>query len=154
VLGAWGVHGQIKVQLLAPESALARGRAVRIAGREHEIERSAGSGLHVRLKLRDINTREEAQGLRGAYLEVPEAALEALPEGEYYRFQLVGLAVRSTDGREFGLVTDVLSAPENDVYVVSGPFGEVLVPAVDDVVQEVDLEARVILIEIVPGLLP
>ena len=62
--------------------------------------------------------------------------------------------VRGVDGRDLGRVTDVLSAPENDIYVISGPSGEVLIPAVDDVVQDVDLSAGLITIEIVPGLLP
>jgi len=48
----------------------------------------------------------------------------------------------------------VISAPENDVYVVSGPFGEVLIPAIDDVVRDVNITAGVILVEIIPGLLP
>ena len=92
--------------------------------------------------------------MRGAYLLTPERDLATLPEGEYYRFQLIGLSVRSEDGRELGHVIDVISARENDVYAVSGPFGEVLIPAVDDVIRDVNISARVILIEIIPGLLP
>jgi 16S rRNA processing protein RimM len=53
-----------------------------------------------------------------------------------------------------GHLTEVISAPENDVYVVSGTYGEVLIPAIDDVIRDVDLTAGVILIEIIPGLLP
>ena len=106
------------------------------------------------MKLAAVDTREKAQALRGEYLQAREVDLPALPEGEYYRFQLVGLAVRSFDGRELGRVTDVLSAPENDIYVVSGPSGEVLIPAVDDVVHDVNLSGGVITVEIVPGLLP
>ena len=154
VLATRGVHGDLKAEPLAPTTVLAPGRTVTIASDEFEIERSRRRGRFIHLKLRGIDTREKAQALRGAYLQTPERDLGALPEGEYYRFQLIGLNVRSLDGRDLGHVRDVISAPENDVYVVSGPFGEVLIPAIDDVIRDVDLTAGVILIEIVPGLLP
>ena len=125
---------------------------VRVPLRDVAQARSGGSFLHA--KLASVDTREQAQAFRSAYLQVREGDLAALPEGEYYRFQLIGLVVRSVDGRDLGRVTDVLSAPENDIYVVSGPSGEVLVPGVDEVVQDVDLSGGRITIEIIPGLLP
>lgn len=154
VLTTRGVHGELKAEPLAPPAALAPGCTVTAAATEYEIERISRSGRFVYLKLCGIDTREQAQALRGAYLQTPERALAELPEGEYYRFQLVGLNVRSLDGRDLGHIEDVISAPENDVYVVSAPFGEVLIPAVDDVIRDVDLTAGVILVEIIPGLLP
>jgi 16S rRNA processing protein RimM len=154
VIGAWGVRGELKIELLAPESVLGTGHTVLIAGRDYTIERSNRSGRFVRLKITGVDTREEAQLLRGTYLQAPEGDLKPLPEGEYYRFQLVGLVARSLDGRELGRVVDVLSTPENEVYVVKGPDGEVLIPAVDDVVQEIDLTKGTISVEIIPGLLP
>jgi 16S rRNA processing protein RimM len=154
VLGAWGVRGDLKIQPLAPQSALVTGHSVSIVGREYIIERGDPSGRFVRLKITGIDTREEAQLLRGTYLQAREGDLKPLPEGKYYRFQLVGLTVRGLDGRDLGLVVDVLSTPENDVYVVKGSHGEVLIPAVDDVVREIDLNKRLISVEIIPGLLP
>ncbi len=154
LLGVRGIRGELKVEPLSPESILKPGRVVTVNGQKRQIEHSRASGRLMYLKLAGIDTREAAQALRGAYLQVRERDLDALPEGEYYRFQLIGLAVRALDGRELGRVTDVLSAPENDVYLVSGPAGEVLIPAVDDVVRNVDVENGAITIEIVPGLLP
>ena len=154
VLSAWGVRGDLKVLPLAPQSALVTGRSVSVAGREYIIERSDLSGRFVRLKITGVDAREEAQLLRGAYLQTRERDLKPLSEGEYYRFQLLGLAVRSIEGRDLGRVVDVLSTPENDVYVVKGSHGEVLIPAVDDVVREIDLTKGLISVEIIPGLLP
>jgi 16S rRNA processing protein RimM len=154
VLGAWGVRGELKIEPLAPASALSAGRTVSIAGRSYEIARSDRSGRFTRLKLAGMDGREEAQLLRGAYVQALEADLKPLPEGEYYRFQLIGLTVRSLDGRELGNVVDVLSAPENDVYVVKSPQGEILIPAVDDVVRDINLPNGIITIEVIPGLLP
>jgi 16S rRNA processing protein RimM len=154
VLGAWGARGDLKVEPLAPESVFGKGHTILIGGRDYEVDGSRRSGRFLRLKLAGVDTREEVQQLRGAYLEVAESQLTPLPEGQYYRFQLIGLAVRSLDGDQLGKVTDVISTPENDVYVVNSPSGEVLIPAVDDVVREIDLTAGAITIEIIPGLLP
>jgi 16S rRNA processing protein RimM len=154
ILRAHGVNGDLVVEPMAPASSLIAGTQVTITSVEYEITQSLPDGRFVRMKLAGVETREQAQALRGAYLQVREGDLAALPEGEYYRFQLIGLAVHSVDGREIGRVTGVLSAPENDIYVVSGPSGEVLIPAVNDVVQEINLPSGLITIEIIPGLLP
>lgn len=154
VLRAHGVRGELVVEPLAPPSTLTPSRRVTILGREYEIAHARSGGRLLHLKLAGVDTREQARALSSAYLQVREGELAALPEGEYYRFQLLGLVVRSVDGSDLGRVTDVLSASENDIYVVSGPSGEVLIPAVDDVVQDIDLSAGLITIEIIPGLLP
>lgn len=153
VLGAWGVRGYVKVEPLAPLSAIAEGRRVRIRGQEHQIQHARRQARFACLKLSGVDDRERAASLRGAYIEVPEKQMEPLPEGQYYRFQLLGLSVRSTEGRELGRITEVLSTPENDVFVVSGSLGEILVPAVDDIVRQVDLESGTMTIEVVEGLI-
>ena len=154
VLGAWGLRGDVKVEPLAPPAALSPGRTVSIAGRPYTIERSRTAGRLAYLKLADIDSREEAISLRGSHITVPEADLEPLEPDQYYRFQLIGLAVRSKEGEYLGRVTDLISTPGSDVLVVTGPRGEVLIPATDDVVQQIDLETGVVTVEIVPGLLP
>jgi 16S rRNA processing protein RimM len=154
VLGAWGVRGALKVEPLAPRSALVPGHRVLVDGQAREIQDAQTSGKFLRLKLVGVEDREAAVSLRDQLLQVPETDLEPLPYGQYYRFQLIGLRVVGAGGEDLGSVTDVLVAPENDVYVVQGDSGEVLIPAIDDVVQNIDLERGEITIEIVPGLLP
>jgi 16S rRNA processing protein RimM len=154
VLGAWGVRGALKVEPLAPKQALTVGGTVLVRGQPRAIRSSQASGKFVRLTLSGVDTREAAAALRNHALQVPEADLPPLPDGQYYRFQLLGLKVIGVGGEELGRVTDVISAPENDVYVVQGEHDEVLIPAVDDVVQDIDLATGQITIEIVPGLLP
>jgi 16S rRNA processing protein RimM len=148
------VRGAVKVEPLAPEQVLSQGRTVYVEGRQLNIRHAQQSGRFVRLTLDGVETRESAAALRNKALHALESDLEPLPEGQYYRFQLVGLRVVGTQGEDLGRVADVISAPENDVYVVQGENGEVLIPAVDDVVQDIDLVAGVITIEVVPGLLP
>ncbi len=152
---AWGVGGVIKViPLVDKPERLAPGREVAVAGQRRTIESSRWQKGMVYLKLSGIDDRQAAIALRAQLLTVPESELEPLGEGQYYRFQLMGLDVESTAGASLGRVTDVLTTSANDVYVVQGERGEILVPATDDIVKEIDLERGRMVIEEVPGLTP
>ncbi len=118
------------------------------------MEAFSASGRHARLKLAGIDDRDAAAACREAYLLVPEADLPPPEEGRYYRFQLIGLRVTTTGGEDLGEITDVFATAGNDVFVVRSPRGEVLIPAVEDVVQEISLPDRRVTIEPIPGLLP
>lgn len=147
------MRGEISVEEVAAKGILAPGRKVTVGGSATVIERVGKSGRKARLKLAGIEDREGAAALRGEWVLAREDILPALPEGEYYRYQLLGLRVVTTDGRDIGVIEDVFSTPENDVYVVRGENGEVLIPAVEDVVQEIDVAAGTVTIEAIPGLL-
>ncbi|MEX2374511.1 MAG: ribosome maturation factor RimM, partial [Dehalococcoidia bacterium] len=86
--------------------------------------------------------------------EIDEADVAPLPEGEYYIHDLIGLRVITLDGDELGILDDVLQTGSNDVYVVKRP-GEkdLLVPAIDGVLGDIDLEAGTLVIIPVAGLL-
>jgi 16S rRNA processing protein RimM len=154
VLGAFGIKGDIKVEPMAPPQTFKTRNRLTLRGAVREIERSRRHKGVLLLKLSGIEVREDIAEYRGEYLQVPETDLESLGEDEYYRFQLIGLRVVSTEGEELGEVAEILERPANDVFVVRGPKGEVLVPAADDIVQSVDIEAGVVTIEVIPGLLP
>ena len=154
ILAPFGVHGEIKVEPLAPPQTFAPGRSVTLRAERREIKSSRRHKGAILLKLTGINTPEDVAAHRNEYLQVPEADLAALEEGEYYRYELVGLRVVSTEGEELGEIAEVLERPANDVFVVRGPKGEALIPAVDDFVREVDVAGGVVTIEVVPGLLP
>ena len=76
-----------------------------------------------------------------------------LPEGQYYHDQIIGLQVKTTQGELIGTITDVLTGKSNDNYIVQGPRGQVLVPAIEDVIQSIDIEQGHITIEAIEGLL-
>ena len=76
-----------------------------------------------------------------------------LPEGQYYHHQIIGLKVRTTRGELIGTVTDILPGKSNDNYIVRGTTGEILIPAIEDVVQSIDLDQKCITIEPIDGLL-
>ena len=154
IVGAWGLRGELKAEALAPPEVLTSGRQVTVADHVTTIERASEAGRHLRLKLSGVESREEATGLRGLHVLTPADSLPALPAGVYYRFQLLGLRVAGAGGEDLGVIEDVFSTAANDVYVVRGPLGEILIPAVDDVVMGIDLAGRLVTIEVIPGLLP
>lgn len=78
---------------------------------------------------------------------------KSLPEGQYYHDQIIGLQVRTNKGELLGTVTDILTGKSNDNYIVQGPRGEVLIPAIEDVVQSIDLNRKCITINPINGLL-
>ena len=154
VLRPWGVEGEMRVEVLGDSPATFRGRKrVFIGGRPHPVQRSRPHQGRVILKLQDIETPEAVDALRGALLEIPEAELSPLPADTYYHFQIIGLKVVTSGGEPIGEIVDILSTGSNDVYTVKGERGEVLIPAIADVIRQVDLERGVLIIEPLPGLL-
>lgn len=109
-------------------------------------------GVKPRLKLRGVETREEARDLRGAEIAVPLTEAVPLPDGSYYGAEMIGVRVVALSGESIGTLREVIATGSNDVYVVRGPDGEVLVPAISDVVQGFDPERRELTIELIEGL--
>lgn len=108
----------------------------------------------------ELNSIEAAEAYRNALIQIPVEEVAPLPEGYYYVFELVGLRVETTDGEYVGTLHDVITAGgAHDVYVVrrAGKDGkledEVLIPAIRQVVKEIDIAGGRILIDPMPGLL-
>jgi 16S rRNA processing protein RimM len=106
------------------------------------------------VKLAGYDNREAAGALRSEWLQVPEDEAIPLEEGEYYLYQLVGLQVHTDEDRYLGEIKEVIETGANNVFVVSGPTGEVLIPDIEDVVLDIDFEAKRMLIRPMEGLLP
>ncbi len=100
----------------------------------------------------ELKDLEQAREMAGKELFVPEDRLLALPEGEYYHFQLIGLRVETRDGEELGSIRSILETGSNDVYVVEKGGKEILIPAIEDVIVEVDLEAKKVIVDLPEGL--
>jgi 16S rRNA processing protein RimM len=92
------------------------------------------------LTIEGIGSREAAEAIRGRYLE---ADARPLPPGSYYWHQLVGLAVETDGGEPLGTLREVFRAGEAEVYRVElTDGGELLIPAVRDVVRAIDVDGR------------
>ncbi len=94
-----------------------------------------------------VADREAAEELIGARLAVTRDSLPALEPGEYYDIDLVGSEVVAVGGAVVGRLAEVIATGANDVYVVAATEGEILVPAIDGVVLEIDLEGRRVVVE-------
>jgi 16S rRNA processing protein RimM len=154
ILAPWGIRGEVKVEVLTdfPER-FAPQKVVYLNARPLEIESCRYHKHHLILKLVSIDSIEVAEKLRGQDLTIPGSELYCLPEGQYYAFQLIGLKVVTTGGQTLGRVTDIMTTPSNDVYIVEGKRGEILIPAIEDVVRSIDLKKGKMVIEAIEGLL-
>jgi 16S rRNA processing protein RimM len=151
----WGVRGHVKVTPLThnPER-LAVGSRVLVAGVPRKIKDVKSPRGFPCILFEGITSTDAANRLRDALIEIDEEELPALPEGEYYVHDLIGLRVLTTTGEELGTLDDVLETGANDVYLVKRPGQkDLLVPVIDDVVLSVDLEAGTVTIEVIPGLI-
>jgi len=117
------------------------------------VERAERKGRSVLVKFAGVETREEAWKFVGCTVEVPEEELVPLPPGTYYVFQLIGMRALTEEGEFLGEVSDVISTPANDLYVLKRDGEEALIPAVKDVVKAIDLEKGEMVIAPIPGLL-
>ena len=106
------------------------------------------------LKLEGYDDRESAASLRSEWLQVPEEQSIPLEDGEYFLYQLVGLNVYTDSGRHLGHIAEVLETKANNVFIVRGPQGEILIPDTDEVVLNIDFEGQEMLIHPIDGLLP
>ncbi|MFC1971162.1 ribosome maturation factor RimM [Chloroflexota bacterium] len=86
-------------------------------------------------------------------VEIEHDQENSLPEGQYYHDQIIGLQVRTTQGELLGNIIEILTGKSNDNYIVQGARGEMLIPAIQDVVKSIDLEQGCITIEPIEGLL-
>ena len=154
ILAPWGVKGNLKVEVatdfpqrFAPSARVYINRQPMTID---SIEWHKGKAI---IKLNTIDRIEDAEKLPGQLVEIHHSQLHPLPEGQYYHFQLIGLEVWTTQGELLGNITDILSAPSNDNYVVSGAKGEILIPAIEDVIKSIDLNQERLIIEPIEGLL-
>lgn len=110
-------------------------------------------GTAVLLKLESIDTIEAASRWRDAAVAVRREQAAPLEAGRHYISDVLGLRVETEDGQFLGTVTEVLRTGSNDVYVVRGAAGEVLVPAISTVVLTIDVARSRMIIRPMPGML-
>ncbi|MGH2739005.1 MAG: ribosome maturation factor RimM [Actinomycetota bacterium] len=153
---AHGVRGEVAVQPLTEVTSRFEEGSVLLLGPDGErhltVRSSRPHRNRVLIAFEEIPDRTEAESLRGRLLLANAATSPALETGRYWTHQVVGLEVVTDQGQRLGRVTEVLHNPANDVWVVANGK-EILVPALRDVVEEVDLAAGRAVVRETPGLL-
>lgn len=156
ILGPYGLSGEVRVAIVTdfPERFTSLKR-VRVGERlrPYEVESARLLRGEAILKLRGVEDAAAAEALRGEVLRVPIAEAVTPPAEHYYWHQIIGLEVVTTEGESLGRIAEILRTGANDVYVVQGPRGEVLIPAIEGVVKEIDLEAGRVVVQPLPGML-
>lgn len=145
VARAHGLTGEVVVdswsdapERYAPGSVLAASLSAGGA-RRLRVAASRPFGERLLVRFEGIESRTDAEALRGAELTIPRREAKPLPEGRHYRFELVGLRAKTAAGEPIGEVTDVFTTGAHDVIVVRGTKGEILIPLVPDVIVSVDV---------------
>jgi 16S rRNA processing protein RimM len=146
--------GEMRVQAFAPGAPnLQPGRSVYLAGARHSVRRAREDRGQWILQVEGIETREAAAELRGTLIEALDSEVERDDPESYFLHELVGLEVVTAEGERLGRITEVMQPGGNDVYVVEGPRGELLIPAIGDVVASIDVPTGLMTITPLPGLL-
>ncbi len=156
ILRAYGNSGWLKVLVYSGLSYRFRNLDVIYLngplGMEGRILKEVKEENEVIIKLKGIDSREDAKELVGAELFLPEAESVTLPENSYFRHNLIGLEVIDHEKQNIGIVEDILEMGGNDILVVRGNKKEILIPAVTEFVKSVDLEAGSILVRLWDGM--
>ncbi len=134
-------------------SRFARGSRLRVGGEPAEIAAARPYKSGFLIRLRGVDDRNAAESLIGETLTVPERDIAPLPDGAYYHFQLIDMQVATDDGEPLGKIVEILETSANDVYVIRSEDGrELLIPAIRDVVLDVDADAKRMTVRLMPGL--
>jgi 16S rRNA processing protein RimM len=161
VVGAHGTRGELRVTILSDDKhrfGLLERIFIGLEDEEPVAYPLESHRLHkgmVLLKIRGLDDRTAAETLRGYLIQIPLAEAIALEEGEYFEHQIIDLEVWTVSGQYLGSVEEIIYTGANDVYVIRGPepnHRQILVPAIEEVVLEIDLEAGRLVVELPEGL--
>jgi 16S rRNA processing protein RimM len=152
-----GVSGEVLVEVFTdfPER-LVRGKNLFVGASKDKlvIRSSRGHADGILLAFSGFDSPESIGQYRNQLLYVAGTDLPELPEGEYYYHELLDLSVVEESGRELGRIAEIIETGANDVYVVVDETGrELLIPVIPDVIRDLDLEARVVTVRLLPGLI-
>ena len=158
IVNTFGIKGQVKVVPFTNDinrfDELKKIYIVNKSSRkEVEIEDVKYHKNIVLLKFKGFNKIEDVENFRNAYLEIDREDGKKLEEGEYYIVDLIGLDVISDEGKNLGKLDDIFNTGSNDIYVVKDELGkQLLLPAIKEVIKEVDLENKKITVHLLEGL--
>jgi 16S rRNA processing protein RimM len=153
-----GVHGEIVMEVYSDFPERIQPGVVFYIGQEHQRQvlltrRPHSRGLLV--KFEGFQDRDQAAFLRNQLVYVSTADRPHLAQGEYYHHQLIGLQVFDDSGQMLGHVDRILETGANDVCVILNSAGkEILIPAIDPVILDIDLESKILRVHLLEGLLP
>lgn len=158
IVNTFGIKGMVKVKSFSENiKRFDRLKKVYVENKgnktEYEIEEVKYHKNMVLIKFKGIENPEDANLLRNSYLVVDRANEEPLEEGIYYIVDMIGLEVYTEEGELLGVLDDIFNTGSNDIYVVKNELGkQLLLPSIKEVMKEVDMENKKIIVHLLPGL--
>ncbi len=122
------------------------------AAEPHPLARVRSQRGKFIIQLGDCPDRDAAERYRGQVVQIKAEAAAPLPPGMYYHHQVIGLAAFTEDGEHLGELIEVLETGANDVYVIRGEQGELLLPVIPSVIRRIDIDARRLTVHLLDGL--
>lgn len=162
VLRPHGIRGELRLEILtAYPERIVTGKRLFIgtdpkkpeSATEYTVVQSRKHQHFLILQLEEITDRNDAELMRNLYVMVPPEEAVPLEEGEFYLYQLIGLTVHTDEDELLGELTEVIETGANDVYIVQGPRGEVLLPAIDECILDIDFDNQTMTVHLLDGLL-
>jgi 16S rRNA processing protein RimM len=154
-----GITGMMRVQsYLESDEVLCSLEEAFVAKEQDEakcykVKRIRFQGRHsFLLAFEGIDDRDKADGLVGCGLLIASDKFKALPEGEYYWRDIIGLTVISEDGRILGEIESIFTTGSNDVYVCTGGEREIFLPAISDVIIKIEVDKGMMTVRLLEGL--
>jgi 16S rRNA processing protein RimM len=151
-----GVRGEVGMKIItAYPDRLSQIETIYLGPEHHPYlvtkMRRHSEGMLVQLD--GVSGRDAAEALRGLFVHIHIDDAVPLEEGEYYLFQIEGIRVMTDAGQELGRLTDLIETGANDVYVITTPASqEILLPAIPEVIQQVDIAAGIMTVHLLEGL--
>ena len=121
---------------------------------EFKIQDVKYSKNMVLLKLEDINSINEAEKYKNLYIKINRKDAVKLDKNSYFIVDIIGSEVLTEENEILGKITEVLELKSNDVYVVKNAEGkEILLPAIEEVIKDIDIENKRVIIHLMEGLI-
>lgn len=160
IVNTHGIRGEVRVIPTTDfvDERFAKGAKLYLAGQQAEpLELMVASARphkgSILVKFVGYDNINDVEAFRNHELQVSEEDQQPLEEGSYYYHQIIGLTVKTVDGRKLGTIKEILSPGANDVWVVQRPNqADLLLPKIDDVVKNVDLVNGIVEVELLEGL--
>lgn len=159
IVNTFGIKGMVKIKPFTDDITrfddLEKVYVKNKSGKkEYKIEEVKYHKQMVLIKFEGINNPEDANLLRESYLMVDREKEKPLEEGTYYIVDLIGIEVYTDEGELLGTLKDIFNTGSNDIYEVKDELGkQILLPAISDVIKEIDMENRKIIVHLLKGLM-
>lgn len=151
-----GIKGELKIILYNEESRTLQKNKLVFLGENNflkfKVEKTSYSLKKNRIKFFEINSKEDAESLRGKLINIYRSDLPDLKKNEFYLNDLVNFRIVDKSNNDYGVVKEVLHLPANDVLSVFYSNQEYLVPMIDDVIIMIDIDSKKIIINPIKGL--